>query len=316
MQLRFAPTALTAALLLVGCGGSDESTGPTQITLPFALESTAAGVAVRSDGTVVVADVGKGSGFATTWSFTNSDWTGGQILELAPDATEPEQFATKTLATPAIALFGDDLYAGEYTFTENDPATSSDDVEGFQIRVYHNDTSTIIPFDLTNGGSSSNDDAYAIAVSPAGDIYVCAGSVRGSFGDLLRLGDGQSAPELIDPMSDCSDGLAFNSNGDLYTLGNSILVKYPGGDGEPDGVWMPEVTRPVRFAIGADDAIYVADNGIAETGQRIVRFTDGSDAATTIPLTATVEGYHDMAVAPNGDVVLTDDNLVFRLSPA
>jgi hypothetical protein len=306
---------LVATTFLAGCNGGNDAAAPEpkadsrvqdmQVTLPMNLDNRAIGIGVRSDGTVVAAEVALGEQPRTS---TTSDEP-GRIVALPPNAPKPEVLSASTPAPVATAMLGDDLYAGELNRIESGTSSSFDDEYRFQIRVFRAGGSEVIPFDIPPG-TSKLDEVDAIAVAPSGEIYVCAG---GSFDQrLLRLSKGQTTPVVVEDRPGCGDGLAVNSKGDVYALEDEVMVKYPSG-GAPVGVWMPAVIQPVRFTIGPGDSIYVVDNGSSKTGQRVVKFTDGSTNVATIPFVATINGSHAIAVADNGDVVLGDDDQVFRL---
>lgn len=309
-RTKFALAAMLAIAATTACTRGEAEPPPefSQVTLPFDLDNTASAVLVRPDGTFVVTDIGPDAYFDSV----NSDLP-GRILELSPDASEAEVTVADTPAPVVAALSGDDLYVGELTSVSNDDTTSFDDAYVFQVRVFGDGAPRVVPFDLLSLDDFHGYEAVpAMAVSADGDIAVCAQSTFD--GDVVRLPNGEDAPVVIAEDTSCDQGLAFNSAGDLYSLGEDVMVKYPQGSDEAEAVWLPSVARPSGFTIGSDDSIYVVDNGTGSTGQRVVVFTDGSEDVRTIPFRATVNGHHGIAVAGADDVVLTDDNLVYRLS--
>ena len=76
---------------------------------------------------------------------------------------------------------------------------------------------------------------------------------------------------------------------------------------------MPGAINPVAVAIGPDDKIYLADSGDDTTGPRILVFADGDTEAEIIDFAATAGGHRTISVAPDGDIYVTDDSLVWRL---
>ncbi len=297
-------------------GGKDDSAGQT--LLPFQLTSTVSGMAVDDEDAVVVSALDEDGhiSYGRTYDLTSDE--PGTIVRLEKGADQPTAVAASTPSPTTITAQGANIFAAEVTSGEGPTGSSFDDTHAFQVRIFGgtDPNGRVVPLDVL---ATTRDDKLsaltAIAVTPSGDVYACASS---TFGDaLLKFPAAGGAGESIAATAgseSCRNGLARNSKGDVLALGERVLVRLPGGDGDPVGVWMPEVLRPVAMTVGPDDSIYVLDNGGANSGQRVVRFTEGSKDVESIVFAGTVGGFHSIAVGNDGAVFVSDDNLVYRLA--
>jgi hypothetical protein len=310
----------TAALLMTitGChaannkpGGAGTANSPSspsgaQSELPFTLDGMAAAVAVTDKG-VYVADTGQGNEINSQgYSFTSDD---GRLLLLEPGATAQKEVATK-LGAPISLAAGPDgsvyviarnpskaerFSSGSseptplpFTFGESisDPAprkiavTQTGDVvlltdQSLQLLP----KSSGVPKELTRIA----DDRF-LAVDPKGAIYFADG-----FDNTEVIDSGSTEPKDFEQPDKTQPtkqtvAMAFDTNGDRYTLYESC------GPGQPDGQ-----TRPCNVTVFT-----------------LSKFTSNSGTPTDIPVSG-LSAPTSVAVGPSG-IYITDGKRVVKIT--
>jgi hypothetical protein len=138
-----------------------------------------------------------------------------------------------------------------------------------------------------------------LTVTNTGDAY-CADAAFGSAQLWIPSGAG---PARTVALTDLSDPLAMAAHdGDVYVLDDA-------GKGLPQEDYATENLRIVKFSKAALDVAVVSEGNFADLPK--------ATSSAIIPFTPAKKGaYHAMAVAPDGDIYLTDCAKVLKQTPA
>ena len=307
--------AATLLMTIAGCsaggnepGGTGTANSPSgvQSELPLTLDGMAAAV-VETDKGVYVADTGKNNEITSEgYSFGSDD---GRLLLLEPGGTSQKEVATK-LGAPISISAGTD---GSVYLVGRHPSN---------VSRFSNGSSAPTPLPFTFGGSISDPAPWKIAVSQTGDVVLLTnqsllllpkgsdtpkelttipddGFLAVDPKGAIYFADGWDNTEVIESGSteardfELADknqppkrtlDIAFDTNGDRYTLYESCgpgqpegqtrpckvsvftLSKFTNNSGTPTQIPVSGLASPMSLAVGPT-GIYIAD------GKRVVKIT-------------------------------------------
>ena len=289
----FAAVVLMASTLALNGCAEDKATSNSQVELPFGLIGESRGIAVDGDGVVFVA--------AADRPENSSSWT--HVTTLAKGAAKPSEL----VAVPAS--FTDVVRGGDGTFY------------GLVYpKVASLEKGALAPTDLPIEFAEDDSSLVDLAVNEDGDIYI-ASSKR-----ILLVRKGSAKPEPLPfPAIKGRVAIALGPEGDLYVLSQEYkdaksgdktpqLWRLAKGTSEPTKLDAPDFAGFESFAVGGNGDLYVTGSATTDGGDpEVLVFTPGEKSLTKIPFDGTVNGRHDIAVGPDGDIYVTDDNRVFEV---
>jgi hypothetical protein len=336
----------TAVVMLAACSAPAQKAGTTMTTattssadkrgqwieLPFSVGKAATGIAITKAGDVYVGDVGRvyerdRAGYESPGRVPVEDLVRetGRVLLLEKGAAQQ-----KVALDGVDTMFGIAVGADGAIYL----ATRKKEVLKFEKGTT---TSTVLPmkFDEFNYRPS-------LSVDDAGTVYVFEGG-----GTALRLDGGATEPTQLNVLPTNGLRLAVTGGGDVYGLGalfgRAELRILTAGAGEPRGVVLTDLRGPQAMAVHGGDVYILDDTGdgvpqddYATENLRIVKFNKAAidsvaapanpaeltelpkvASSAVIPFSPGKKGaYHDMTVAPNGDIYLTDGARVLKQTPA
>lgn len=298
---------LVAGVMLAVTGCSDDDKGAAggyaQTELPLTPYSTVVGIAVDDDGDLYVADIGTGA-YLRRGTYSVSNDNKGRVLLLTNGAESQTVLFADLGAITAMTLGPDgDVIVGELR---------APDV----LRLKEGTSKPeVLPFDL-----DTFDNAEHLAVNAKGDVFAFYDT------DIQVVRDGSSEPTSVDNPSTFDDFLVAQTNGgDIYVMSRSfngfVLEKLEPTGGKTSRTKLSGLSDPVAATFRDNGEMYVVDLGHSDRGGlRVARFDkegmnkDVTSPSELIPFAGTLNGLHDIAVSAAGDIYVTDDNRVFRLS--
>ncbi|CQD24510.1 Serine/threonine-protein kinase [Mycobacterium lentiflavum] len=165
-------------------------------------------------------------------------------------------------------------------------------------------TQVAIPFDIPSPENPNGVglDPVAIAVGPAGDIYV----VDGHNDRVLKLAAGSTTPTVL-PLADLADpnGVAVDGSGNVYIAESHVrtprVLKLPADATAPTVLPLTDVKFPKGVAVDGAGNVYVSDSG----NNRILKLANGSGAQSVLPFTG-LNSPRGIAANKAGDVYVAD----------